>query len=287
VTEDSVGNRRTNPIAGSKPASGQYTAWLLLAVVTFVAALLPDVTTLAQDLTDEKAVEAAKESFSGRTRYPYYDRQQDDVRQLNVEEPATDQAANRKSKWTGKNPKANTRTGGGGNSGSFLGPVLQGFGLAALVIFIGLIAYLIARAFLKNEVTETKVSKVIETSRDVDKVQALPFQLRKPTSDFLAEAQRLYAAGNYSEAVIYLYSHLLVQLDTHHVIRLAKGKTNRQYLRETRSRPALREILERTMIAFEDVFFGHHTLSREEFEACWSRVEEFHGQLEKLERAAA
>jgi hypothetical protein len=242
----------------------------------------------AQELTDEQAVEAAKESFSGRTRYPYYDRQKDDERQLSVEESAPDESANRKSKWTGKNARANTRTGGGaGNSVSFLGPALQGLGLAALVIFIGLIAYLIARAFLKNEVTETKVSKVIETSRDVDKVQALPFQLRKPTSDFLAEAQRLYAAGNYSEAIIYLYSHLLVQLDTHHVIRLAKGKTNRQYLREARSRPALREILERTMIAFEDVFFGHHTLSREDFESCYSRVEEFHAHLEKLERAAA
>ncbi len=241
----------------------------------------------AQELTDERAVETAKESFSGRTRYPYYDRQKDDVRQLEVQEPAVDEAANRKSKWTGKNATAKNRTGGGGNAASALGPFLQGIGLAALVLFIGVIAYLIARAFLKNEVTETKVSKVIETSREVDKVQALPFQLRKPTGDFLAEAQRLYAAGSYSEAIIYLYSHLLVQLDTHHVIRLAKGKTNRQYLREARSRPALREILERTMIAFEDVFFGHHALSREDFEACYSRVEEFHAHLEKLERAAA
>lgn len=259
----------------------------VLAFAAMFVALASSVSASAQELTDVQAVETAKESFSGRTRYPYYDRQKDDVRQLSVEEPVSDEAANRKSKWTGKNAKANTRTGGGGNSASFLGPALQGLGLAALVIFIGLIAYLIARAFLKNEVTETKVSKVVETSRDVDKVQALPFQLRKPTSDFLAEAQRLYAAGNYSEAIIYLYSHLLVQLDTHHVIRLAKGKTNRQYLREARSRPALREILERTMIAFEDVFFGHHTLSREEFEACYSRVEEFHSHLEKLERAAA
>jgi hypothetical protein len=252
----------------------------------FGAALALCSTAAAQELTDQQAVESAKESFSGRTRYPYYDRQADDVRQLSVEESAADEAANRRSKWTGKNATPNTQTGRTGVP-SALGPLLQGLGLAALVIFIGLIAYLIARAFLKNEVTETKVSKVIETSREVDKVQALPFQLRKPAGDFLAEAQRLYAAGNYSEAVIYLYSHLLVQLDGHHVIRLAKGKTNRQYLRETRSRPPLREILERTMIAFEDVFFGHHTLSREDFEACWSRVEEFHAHLEKLERAAA
>jgi hypothetical protein len=121
----------------------------------------------------------------------------------------------------------------------------------------------------------------------VDRVEALPFHLRKPTGDFLSEARRLYEAGNYSEAVIYLYSHLLVQLDRHHVIRLTKGKTNRQYLREVRSRTLLREILDRTMVAFEDVFFGHHALTRERFEECWRRLDEFHGELERQERAAA
>ena len=239
-------------------------------------------------MTDEEAVAAAKDGLAGRTRFPFYDRQKDDVRQLNVEPPAESaDSANRRSKWTGKKAASRTRGGGGGRTASIFGELLQAVGLAALIIFIAVIAWLIARAFLKNEVTETKVSKVIETSRDVDKVQALPFQLRKPTGNFLAEAERLYAEGNYSEAVIYLYSHLLVELDSHHVIRLAKGKTNRQYLRETRTRLVLRDILSRTMVAFEDVFFGHHELSRQRFEECWSRVNEFHGELEKVERAAA
>jgi hypothetical protein len=243
-------------------------------------------TARAEKLTDAEAVQAAKESLAGRTRFPFYDRQQDDVRRLNVEEPASAEAANRRSKWAGKSATGKTRT-TRGSAPAALGQGLQFLGLTALVVFIGIIAYLIARAFLKNEVAETKVTKVVETSRDVDKVQALPFALRKPSGDFLSEAQRLYAAGNFSEAVIYLYSHLLVQLDQHHVIRLAKGKTNRQYLRETRSRPVLREILDRTMIAFEDVFFGHHELTREQFESCWQRLDEFHAELERLERAAA
>ncbi|MDX1945503.1 MAG: DUF4129 domain-containing protein, partial [Pirellulaceae bacterium] len=170
---------------------------------------------------------------------------------------------------------------------SLVGPVLQGLGLALLLAILALLAYLVIKAFLKNETTETMVSRVIETSRDVDRVQALPFQLRRATGDFLAEARRLYEAGNYSEAIIYLFSHQLVALDRQHVIRLAKGKTNRQYVRETRQRPVLREILERTMVAFEDVFFGHHELSRERFEACWQRIDEFQAQLDQLERAAA
>ncbi|MCI0361460.1 MAG: DUF4129 domain-containing protein [Planctomycetaceae bacterium] len=240
------------------------------------------------ELTDQQATESAKNTLGGRARFPFYDRASDDVRQLNVVSPADDELANRNTRWAGKKPKAPTPKPPRATS-TWFGTLLEVVGLTALVISIGLLAWLIAKAFLKNETTETVVSKVVETSRsrDVDRVEALPFQLRKPTGDFLAEAQRLYEAGNFSEAVIYLYSHLLVQLDRHHVIRLAKGKTNRQYLRETRSRPRLRETLERTMVAFEDVFFGHHELTRERFEECWRRLGEFHAELERQERAAA
>jgi hypothetical protein len=271
-------------------ATGEGFRCAAIVIAVLLLAHCPDVVADDQGdgagMSDDEAVAAAKDGLAGRTRYPFYDRQKDDVRRLNVEPPSDSaDSANRRSKWTGKSAKGTPR--GRLPTFSGVGEVLQAIGLAALIIFIALIAWLIARAFLKNEVTETKVSKVIETSRDVDKVQALPFQVRKPTGNFLAEAERLYAAGNYSEAVIYLYSHLLVELDTHYVIRLTKGKTNRQYLRESRTRPVLRDILGRTMIAFEDVFFGHHELSRERFEECWTRVNEFHGELEKVERAAA
>jgi hypothetical protein len=46
-------------------------------------------------------------------------------------------------------------------------------------------------------------------------------------------------------------------------------------LREIGTRRRLRDLVERTMTAFEAVFFGHHPLDREGFEACWSQVAEF------------
>jgi hypothetical protein len=267
----------------------QWPVWekILVAVALLLGAAALAPSPCLADLSDANADQSVKDSLGGRTRFPFYDRAKDDVRQLNVAPPADNDAANRKTKWAGNKAKPRTPRAPRAWSGSVLGTLLQVVGLTALVIFIGVLAWLIARAFLKNETTETVVSKVIETSRDVDRVEALPFQLRKPTGDFLSEAQRLYEAGNFSEAVIYYYSHLLVQLDRHHVIRLAKGKTNRQYLREARTRPLLREILDRTMVPFEDVFFGHHELSREQFEGCWQRLDEFHAELERLERAAA
>lgn len=238
------------------------------------------------ELTDEQAIETARETLRGRSRAPWYDREEDDVRELNVAPSDPADSANRKTKWAAKKGTPR-RWWWNWGSIDFLSGALQVVGLTVLVALLILIGYLISKAFLKTEITETKVSKVVETGKDTARVEALPFQLRKPTSDFLSEARRLYEAGNYSEAIIYFYSYQLVQLDRHHVIRLAKGKTNRQYLRETRTRPLLRDILDCTMVAFEDVFFGHHTLSRERFDDCWRRLDEFHAELERLERAAA
>ena len=35
------------------------------------------------------------------------------------------------------------------------------------------------------------------------------------------------------------------------------------------------------MVAFEDVFFGEHSLSRSRFESCWNQLEEFHEGVEQ------
>lgn len=237
--------------------------------------------------TSEDAVEAGTEALQGSGSYPWYDEEKDGVRPLPLSNSSEADSANRDSKWT--NQSTTTTGGGGPNMGriNFFGGLFNFVGITALILFLGLIAYLVANAFLKDEASEGLTRKVIETSRDVDRVEALPFKLRKPTGDFLGEARRLYEAGEYSEAIIYFFSYQLVELDRHHLIRLAKGKTNRQYLREVRQRPLLRGILEITMIAFEDAFFGRKTISREQFEACWSRLNEFQGELARLERAAA
>jgi hypothetical protein len=209
------------------------------------------------------------------------------VRRLNVvPRPSND---NRGTTWTGSpTTTGNTPPPRRTPQVSFFGGVLQWVGLTALVLLLGLIAYLIATSFLKDEVSESDtVRKVVETRRDADRVEALPFHVRAASGDFLAEARRHYDAGRHSEAIVYLFSYQLVQLDKHHIIRLAKGKTNRQYVRETRQRPVLKAVLETTMVAFEDVFFGNKQLSQQEFERCWQRMNEFQAALEREELAAA
>jgi hypothetical protein len=234
----------------------------------------------------DSAVEDARESLGSGGAFPWYDRQEDAPRPIRLKK-VDDDTANRASEWEGQPAAPTTPTTTRAPNLSWLGRMLQVMGIAVLVALLVLAVVLITRAFLSSEVTETAGSKVVETSHDVDRVEHLPFQLRKPTGDFLSEARRLYEAGDYSQAILYLYSHFLVQLDRQHVIRLAKGKTNRQYLRETRSRPILFSILEITMVSFEDVFFGHHKISREQFEASWNRLAEFEAELTQVERAAA
>ncbi len=117
------------------------------------------------------------------------------------------------------------------------------------------------------------------TKTEADLIESLPFEVPRPQSDLLAEAKRLYEQGAYAQAIVYLFSYQLVQLDQHQAIRLTRGKTNRQYLRELLARPDLGGILERTMVAFEDVFFGHHPLDRAGFERCWQRLDEFHQRI--------
>jgi hypothetical protein len=261
-----------------------------LGIYTLLFALLGSVLTVGNAVAEipaDKAVETGREALNGKTRYPWYDREADSVRRIEVAPPAKDEIPDRDSRWSSTKNPTTTTTGATTGGPSIFASILQGLGLALLVALLVLIAVLIARAALNHETSGEGGGHVVETSRDVDRVENLPFQLKRPAGDFLSEARRLYEAGQFSDAVIYLFSHQLVELDKHHLIRLSKGKTNRQYLRELRHRPALRGMLETTMIAFEDVFFGHHALDRERFEACWRMLDAFQHEIQLVEQAAA
>lgn len=149
--------------------------------------------------------------------------------------------------------------------------------VAALVVALVVVGYRLARN------REAEAAAATAASRDdllnADQVEALPFLARRSRGDLLAQARHYYEQGNYAEAIIYLFSYELVQLDKFAVIRLAKGKTNRQYLRETARNAPVKGLLERTMLAFEGVFFGCRDLDRAGFEACWNALGEFEQHL--------
>ena len=161
--------------------------------------------------------------------------------------------------------------------------MIQYTAMTLLGILIVVLVVLLIRYFLKEEDSTAASAQLTfeDKKAEIDRVEQLPFVVRRPGGDLLSEARALYEQGRYGEAMVYLYSYELVQLDRHQHIHLAKGKTNRQYLREIRSAPTLRSVLHRSMIAFEDFFFGRHDLDRLRFEECWQRLDEFHGALDQ------
>ncbi len=214
----------------------------------------------ADDVDRQASVEAGRQALDRWQDYIWYDDAQDDVARIDVRAPR--QPPDRPWLWD----------------------VIRGIGWLTLAMLIGWISYLMWRSF-RNRGPGKPVSGERRPAGDplseADRVEALPFAVRRPRSNLLTEAENHYRQGNWNEAMIYLYSHLLVQLDQHQVIHLVRSKTNRQYLRETKRNSSAGEILQLAMVAFEEVFFGRRNLSRTRFEACWDRLDEFARLIER------
>jgi hypothetical protein len=147
--------------------------------------------------------------------------------------------------------------------------------VAVVIVVLALIVWLVLRQLARRQQRKPAATPAGEAELAADRVEALPFLRERSHDDLLGQARRHYEQGNYSEAIVYLFSHELVELDRSSLIRLARGKTNRQYLREAGKIRPLASLVERTMVAFEDVFFGRRPLDRAGFEACWQELGQF------------
>ena len=211
--------------------------------------------------TPSPAIAEGREALKSSPQAPWYDRQKDDVREIELSNSTAQTSRSSNLNWNF-------------NWLSYLIWTLMAIALAAL-------AYLLIRAFiLREQRLATRQGNSEElTGTQADRVEHLPVPVRRPSGDLLSEARFHYENGNFREAIVYLYSHELVELDKQQVIHLARGKTNRQYLREVKTRQRLRELLEQTMITFEDAFFGQLDIGRQRFETCWNRLSEFNSML--------
>jgi len=146
-----------------------------------------------------------------------------------------------------------------------------------LALVVGLVAYLGYRYYRRwrklnsdGGYDERPASRTVEQS-----MRQLSFDVDFSGSDFCDEAEKAYRSGDLRSAIIYLFSYVLVSLDQKGHIRLRKGKTNREYLREIRGQRGLVKFYQRVMVPFEETFFGDYQLEREDFENCWSQLGQF------------
>jgi hypothetical protein len=181
--------------------------------------------------------------------YPWYEAKTDGVRRVEVQQP-----------WTW-------------GSNASLGALMQLAAWTVVALALAIVAYYLIRAFARRERDEA--GEGVDGPAGADRIESLPIPLADRPRDLLDEARLCRERGDFGRAIVFLFSHQLWQLDRHGRIRLGRGKTNRQYLREIRTWPALRGLVEQTVSVFEDFFFGHHAVDRLAFEACWSRLDEF------------
>ena len=223
-------------------------------------------------------VVTAREALRAQSGTPWYDPDRDSIRRIRVTPPEDD--LHRQSRWAAD---AASTVPTDEQPVSLFWRIMQILAWLTLAVLLVAVMWLLVWAAGRLDRRGLTEGKTVDRAKiDPERMEDLPMSIPPADRDLLAAARACYEAGDYGMAIIYAYAYQLMELDQHHAIQLRKGKTNRQYLRELRLEAALRELLRDTMLAFEDVFFGHHALSRPQFQRCWDSLDEFHQQLEQL-----
>ncbi len=241
--------------------------WIVCLSVLAAPLAWPPTAGAARFEDPDAAVEGGRDALDKWMGYPWYESATDGVRRIDVQSSQEGWFW----EWLGDLIS-------GLLVDLYIGDILYWLTWIALATLLAWITYLLIRSYLDREAgtaIDAEPNALVMRQAQIDRVEALPVRLERPQTDLLSEARRNYQQGNYDEAIIYLYSYELIELDKNQIIRLARGKTNRQYLQETHRRSTLGNLLQQTIVAFEDVFFGSRTLSRARFEACWSGLDRF------------
>lgn len=239
------------------------------ATILFFALLAP------AGLEPDEAVEAGREALARgwiSPNHPWYDAEADDLEFIAPPPPPAPQS-NWNWSWPWDWPDWNWTFDLFGATYT-----INLLLLAVILLAVFGLVWILMRVYRGRDDTPQagELAEEEDIAGQLERMEALPFDVKPRRRGLLETARELYERGAYAEAILYLYSYQLVELDKSHRIHLAKGKTNRQYLRELGRRGPLRKLVERSMSLFEDSFFGHHAIDRQDFEAVWRRMDEFH-----------
>lgn len=288
---------RTGRLAES--AALRWPAWILLASGLMILSAWA-VESPAQDNAPQ-AAEIEAELAESLDDSSWYDNESQQLRPVVVRERVED-TGNRDSRWLPKPDKVRqpgtaapagggaTGTGGlfgGGTMGNIVGwtmMAIAAFGIVALLV------YFFSKADMEVELGQRGRRGRSDNALDEDltaRMEHLPEEVRQQGTDMRGAAERSMRAGDFQRAIICLFAHQLLQLDRHQVLRLTRGKTNRQYVREAHADGKSGDILQHTVDSFEASYFGRHALSTERFAFLWKENERLEQILRQHREAAA
>ena len=244
------------------------------------------------------AVRAADEDFDAAfqsSSIPWYDAQTKEIKSIKKPKQTASSVLDRnrirpkKIKKKGQQitkPKAITPPVGGGTApaGSTFGTIGTSVIYLAAGVLIALLIALLVYGFLKLESGGKDLpSEAAKKKRKMkDHIKHLPFELEEHEGDFETFAEKAFREGDYSKSVVYLFADLLVAMNEAGVVRLQRGKTNRQYLNDIWGYKEIRPYYRSVMTAFEDAFFGQHEISKERAAACFAERPAFDAAIEKI-----
>jgi hypothetical protein len=156
-------------------------------------------------------------------------------------------------------------------------PGMSGDSIGTMLLLAVLVAFFIALFvlwFRLDGMSMTDGSGQRTRLGTAARLAQLPEGIRPGGDDPWAEALARRAAGDLAGAVVCLFAHQLLTLEELGLIRLAPGRTARQYVQALRD-PDFLDSLVATQGLFEDVYYGRRRPSLEAFETVWSRAEAF------------
>jgi hypothetical protein len=209
--------------------------------------------------------------------YPWYDSRSDEVTPLVTGQPTWAQGLGDRLKsffeWLGqlwgRLPRG-PRVGLGGSVPTFLFMV---FGAALLV--------LLWRLWRLYEPRPSGADDAAAHVGSVARLAGLSPGAFPEDADPWAEAIRRRAAGDAAGAVIWLFLDQLLALRRLGLIRLAPGRTARQYVLAVDD-SQLQDSLRATLALFEEVYYGHRNPPPEVVESIWSRALAFRRRVETM-----
>lgn len=209
---------------------------------------------------------------------PWYDAERDELRAIKIPLPDTPPPVG---SWTrATNPDIRPPT----ISASWLLWLIQIVGWSLLGVCLAAVIVAVLQRIRHPSVSPSTRTATIEPRIRID---ALPPHIPRTKRSLWEEAQDCYERGDLGWAIVFLYGYQLVELDRCGYLRLTKGKTNRQYVRELARIPEMQTLLQRTSRLSEAFYFGTHVPTSDQFHSCWKEIDDFRtwtatGQLKSL-----
>ena len=235
------------------------------------------------DLSTANAKRALGKSIAGSRQFPWYSADTDDA--VFVPFPK---------EWEYKERSVRDRSSFWNFFSSFWNFFAQMGYWTMFVIGLIVIAFILVLAwyvFYRNKDIFRRLWKKEEFKERKRRLETLPEEARDMFDDLLGAAKRAMETGDYRTALIYYFSHQLVWLDLHGLIRMHKGKTNHEYARELVVWPEYRRVVwpeyrqrqatevlgyyEQSMSLFESVYYGDHPITRLRFLGLWEDRQKF------------